>query len=103
MRSKMSTLMSLTIYGFVMLTSGTVPCRVEGVRVTKEPGGQTKELYVEVGRRTRMARLSRGVTQDALAERVGLTRTSITNVEAGKQKLPLHTLFEIAAALQVEV
>ena len=85
------------------LTSTVNPCRVDGVRVAKEPGDQTKKLYEEVGRRIRTARVGRGVTQDALAERVGLTRTSITNVEAGKQKLPLHTLFEIAAALQVEV
>lgn len=33
---------------------------------------------------------------------VGLTRTSITNVEQGRQKFLLHTLVDIAMALQVE-
>jgi len=42
------------------------------------------------------------LTQDGLAKLVGLTRTSITNLEQGRQKCLLHTLSEIAAALQVE-
>lgn len=33
---------------------------------------------------------------------MSLTRTSITNVEKGRQKLLLHTLADIAKALQVE-
>ena len=43
------------------------------------------------------------MTQDELARLVGLTRTSITNVEKGRQKCLLHTLADIASVLQVEV
>ncbi len=61
-------------------------------------------FYEEVGRRIRDARKRRtpALTQDELARLVGLTRTSITNVEHGRQKCLLHTLADIAAALQVE-
>jgi DNA-binding XRE family transcriptional regulator len=62
-------------------------------------------FYEEVGRRIRDARKRRtpALTQDELSLLVGLTRTSITNVEHGRQKCLLHTLADIAAALQVEV
>lgn len=61
-------------------------------------------FYEEVGRRIREARKRRkpALTQEELAERVGLTRTSITNLEKGRQKFLLHTLADIAGALQVQ-
>jgi transcriptional regulator with XRE-family HTH domain len=40
------------------------------------------------------------MTQDALAAIVGLSRTSVTNIERGRQKLLLHTLSRMAAALK---
>lgn len=61
-------------------------------------------FYEEVGRRIRDARKRRKppLTQEALGKLVSLTRTSITNVEKGRQKFLLHTLADIAAVLQVE-
>jgi DNA-binding XRE family transcriptional regulator len=61
-------------------------------------------FYQEVGRRIREARRRRrpALTQEALANLVSLTRTSITNVEKGRQKFLLHTLVDIASALQVQ-
>jgi transcriptional regulator with XRE-family HTH domain len=41
------------------------------------------------------------VTQEVLASQVGLTRSSITNIEAGRQRIQLHVFLEIAAALDV--
>ena len=63
-----------------------------------------KAFYEEVGRRIRDARKRRNpkLTQQGLAELVSLTRTSITNVERGRQKFLLHTLADLAKALQVE-
>jgi transcriptional regulator with XRE-family HTH domain len=60
------------------------------------------EFYREVGRRVRKARKSRLLTQEALASLISLTRTSITNIEKGRQKLLLHTLADLATALRVE-
>jgi transcriptional regulator with XRE-family HTH domain len=60
------------------------------------------EFYAEVGRRVRMAREAAGLTQDALADRVELSRTSVTNIEKGRQKIALHTLCKVASAVGVE-
>jgi transcriptional regulator with XRE-family HTH domain len=64
--------------------------------------GQNDAFYVEVGHRVRSARERAGLTQDALAERVALSRTSVTNIERGRQRVLLHTLWDIAAVLGVE-
>ena len=58
-------------------------------------------LYVSLGRMIRSRRARVEMTQDELARLVGMTRTSITNIERGRQKVQLHTLYDIAAALGV--
>jgi transcriptional regulator with XRE-family HTH domain len=58
-------------------------------------------LYSAVGLQIREIRIEKGITQEALARRVKLTRTSLTNIEKGRQKLLLHTLMDIASALDV--
>jgi transcriptional regulator with XRE-family HTH domain len=64
----------------------------------------SESFYQEVGRRIREARRRRKppLTQEGLANLVSLTRTSITNVEKGRQKFLLHTFMDIAAVLQVD-
>ncbi len=61
-----------------------------------------RAFYVAIGRNIAVARQQRKITQDALARDVSLTRTSIVNIEKGKQQLLLHTLVQIAQALRVE-
>src|SRR5215212_2661083 len=56
-------------------------------------------LYVGLGALVRARREREGMTQGQLADRIGMTRTSITNIEKGRQKVQLHTLYDIAAAL----
>jgi len=56
-------------------------------------------IYVQFGRRVRLARKKLGITQAELAKRIGLSRTSITNIERGRQKVLLHQIFELAGAL----
>lgn len=58
-------------------------------------------FYPGFGRNIRRLRQARGLTQEALAQRVGMSRTTITNVEAGRQHVPLHALIWIAEALKV--
>jgi transcriptional regulator with XRE-family HTH domain len=60
-------------------------------------------FYVETGRRIAKQRRERGVTQEDLALAIGLTRTSVTNIERGRQKLLLHTLADIAAKLDTSL
>jgi transcriptional regulator with XRE-family HTH domain len=59
-------------------------------------------LYKAVGQRIRRIREERQLTQAELASLVSLTRSSITNIEQGRQKLLLHTLYDIATALAVK-
>jgi transcriptional regulator with XRE-family HTH domain len=59
-------------------------------------------LYAHIGKQIRASRRELNVTQSQLAKRVGVTRTSIANIEAGTQKLPLHLLYRICEALKVE-
>lgn len=60
-----------------------------------------ERLYEYIGLQIRNHRDKRSFTQQDLADRIGLERTSITNIERGKQKLPLHVLFGICEALDV--
>ena len=63
--------------------------------------GIEADLYRLIGERVRARRGS--LTQGDLAKRVGLGRTSITNLEAGTQRMPLHYLVRIAEALDCDV
>jgi transcriptional regulator with XRE-family HTH domain len=56
-------------------------------------------VYSFFGSRVRALRERRKVTQEELARRVDLSRTSITNIEQGRQRVLLHQIFEIATAL----
>ncbi len=58
-------------------------------------------LYAEFGKLVRRHRQRLGLTQDQLAERVALARTSITNIEQGRQKVLLHQLFQFAESMGV--
>jgi len=61
-----------------------------------------EEFYRKLGESIRKQRKKRGLSQDALARLVGLTRTSLTNIESGRQHPPVHTFCEIAKQLEVE-
>lgn len=63
---------------------------------------QQTEFYRQLGESIRKFRKKRHLSQDALARLVGLTRTSLTNIENGRQHPPLHTLTEIVEQLRVE-
>jgi transcriptional regulator with XRE-family HTH domain len=71
--------------------------------MSKEVDPALRQFYKEVGRRIQKIRRGRKMTQELLASRVSLTRTSITNIEAGDQKFLVHTLVDIARILQVPI
>lgn len=56
-------------------------------------------LYEALGRRVTRARLRRGLTQAELGTAVGLVRSSIANIEAGRQRMQIHVLLAMAAVL----
>ena len=52
-----------------------------------------------VGIRIRLIREAVGLSQGELAKRMTLVRTSLVNIEAGRQRMLLHTIEEFARAL----
>jgi len=56
-----------------------------------------------LGIRIRNARERAGVKQDQLARAVGLSRTSITNIERGRQGVQAYLLARVAAVLGMSV
>jgi transcriptional regulator with XRE-family HTH domain len=61
-------------------------------------------LYRVLGRKIASARGKgdAGLSQSALAKKVGLTRGSIANIELGTQRPPLHVVWAIGQALGIE-
>lgn len=58
-------------------------------------------VYQSIAARIRLIRETLGVDQAELGKRVGLTRTSITNFEAGRQRILLDDVENFAKALGV--
>lgn len=56
-----------------------------------------------LGQQVRYRRAVLGLTQSQLAEAVGLTRSSIANLEAGRQNLPFTTLGTLAWAFDCTI
>lgn len=56
-----------------------------------------------VGARVADARKAAGLTQKALSEVLGLTRTSVANIEAGRQALSIEYAALAARVLRVDV
>lgn len=67
------------------------------------PSEDQQALYRGMGQRIRSARQKLHLTQVALGDLVGLSRTSITNIERGRQNILAHTLYELGRRLQVPI
>ncbi|BCH27823.1 helix-turn-helix domain-containing protein [Mesorhizobium sp. L-8-3] len=60
------------------------------------------DIYRLLGRNIAAHRAARKLTQAQVAERLGLTRASLANIETGRQRAMLHHIYEIADALELE-
>lgn len=62
-------------------------------------------LYQAVGEKIRYIRerSSPKLSQAQLATRLGVSRASVVNIEAGRQRAPLHVLWQIAEILGIEL
>ncbi len=61
-----------------------------------------ERCYKRFGHNLKNIRLSCGVSQETLAKRVGLVRTSIVNIEAGRHRILLNDVQRVAAALRTD-
>jgi len=64
---------------------------------------QIDEFYNAVGKRVKRARAQANLTQMDLSQRTGLTRSSIANLEAGRQRVQAHILAIIASNLGIDL
>lgn len=51
----------------------------------------------------RVARLSRGLSQEALAKRIGMTRTNYARLEKGQTNITIDSLVRIAQGLDLRL
>jgi len=59
-------------------------------------------LYRSIGAQIKRKRVDAGWTQAQLAERAGVLRTTIANVETARQRAPLHVFYRLCSALEIE-
>jgi DNA-binding XRE family transcriptional regulator len=90
-------------YGAWMLVSLTSHSKGSEMRKESETRVPIRPVYKEFGQRVKIGRGTSKLTQDMLAHQIGLSRTSITNIESGKQAVLLHQVYDIAKALDTTV
>lgn len=56
----------------------------------------------EFGKRLAAARMAAGLTQTQFGEQIGLSRSSIANMEAGRQRIPGCTLAVVTVLLRAD-
>lgn len=60
-------------------------------------------IFVTIGEKIRAVRKERGLTQDELAERIGMNGRHLSRIETGKLIAPKRTLLRIVEALEVSI
>lgn len=60
-----------------------------------------EEFWAEIGQNIKFFRKKAGLTQADLATAIGRTRCSVVNLESGRQRVPLYTIYCIAWELDV--
>ena len=58
--------------------------------------------YYQIGQQIRKIRKAHGLSQEELAEKVGISTTHMSHIETGNTKLSLPVLIQIAEALEVQ-
>lgn len=57
------------------------------------------ELYTRIGEHLKTHREQRGISQLDLANTIGITRSSVANIEGGRQRIQIHALIAACQAL----
>lgn len=55
------------------------------------------------GYKLQILRKEKVMTQKELAERLNVSRTSLTNIEAGRQRVSINQMYAIATALEISI
>ena len=76
-----------------------------GFKLRLVAASKIEPFYKDLGNKIQARRKSLGLSQDDLASALEppVTRASIANIEAGKQRILTHTLVKLAEVLDIEV
>ena len=64
---------------------------------------EIRELTRSIGARMKLRRRALGLTQERLAEQVGLSPTYVAKLEAGDKAPSFGTIMDLANALELEI
>ena len=64
---------------------------------------QTISIGFNIGQRVKSARLQANLTQEQLAEKVGVSWSTISCLERGQHMVSIERLFEISSALNIGI
>jgi len=62
-----------------------------------------QDLYRRLGHEIRKVRNEKNLTQEKLAQALGLSRPAVANIEKGRQGIDVFRLHEIATVLEIPV
>ncbi len=62
-----------------------------------------EDINMFFGYHLKQLRNDRCITQSELANKMGISRTALTNIEAGRQRISLNQLHAIASALNISI
>lgn len=65
------------------------------------PDEWTNEFYVLIADQIRQHRREAGLQQQHVAERIGVSRATMANIEGGRQRILVHRLYQIAEVFGV--
>jgi transcriptional regulator with XRE-family HTH domain len=60
-------------------------------------------LYQIIGSRIKQRRIDLDLSQEALAQKIDLARTSVSNIEIGRQQVTLSVLYDICQELETNI
>jgi transcriptional regulator with XRE-family HTH domain len=64
---------------------------------------RTRRVAIEIGRRIHAARIAADISQEDLAEKIGMTRGNYARIERGATNVTLDSLLRIAAGLRMKL
>ncbi len=62
-----------------------------------------RKIQNELGRRLKKLRIQNGLTQEALAAEVEISRDHLSNIENGKNPVNIKTLYKLANFFEVDM
>jgi DNA-binding XRE family transcriptional regulator len=91
-------------FSFIVMMPCIMPVRRKGCPLSMTDDDPANDRYLRVlGKRIRILRVVRELSQEELARRAGVTRNFVSAVERGAQGVDVVRLRKLAAALRADV